>query len=102
MENEIINIKKEFEQNKNYINKHEAIKSELNKKITKISMELNNKKEENKKIEEELNIMKKKYKSQIPKEYRILYKDEPEDNKNELENAKNAGNSKDNNNCIIF
>ena len=102
LENEIINIKKEFEQNKNYINKHEAIKSELNKKITKISMELNNKKEENKKIEEELNIMKKKYKSQIPKEYRILYKDEPEDNKNELENAKNAGNSKDNNNCIIF
>ena len=46
--------------------------------------------------------MKNKYKSQIPKKYRILYKDEPEDNENELNNIENTGNSKDKKNCLIF
>ena len=83
LENEIKNIKNELKENQNYINRHEEIKNDLNKKISEILIELNNKKEENKKYEEELHQIKNKYKSQIPKEYRTLYKDEPEDNENE-------------------
>ena len=102
LENEIKNIKNELEENQNYINRHEEIKNDLNKKISEILIELNNKKEENKKYEEELHNIKNKYKSQIPKEYRTLYKDEPEDNEKELNNIENIGNSKDKKNCLIF
>ena len=102
LENEIKNIKNELKENQNYINRHEEIKKDLNKKISEILIELNNKKEENKKYEEELHQIKNKYKSQIPKEYRTLYKDEPEDNENELDNIENTKNNKDKKNCLIF
>ena len=99
LENEIKNIKKEYEENKNYIDNHEKIKEKLNKKINEISEELKNRKIEKKRIEEELNKIKRIYKTEVPKEYRKLNESEIEEEKNINEEKSKNKEKKD---CLIF
>ena len=95
LENEIKKVKKELEENKNYINNHQKIKSQLNQKINELTKEFETKNLEKETIQDEFNITKKKYKEQVPKEYRKMFLDENDENDdNEKEKKK-----KD---CLIF
>ncbi len=70
-----------------------------------MSEELKDKNSESLKIEEDLNQMKNRYETEIPKEYKIKYKKqfEEEINKKQLQNGNEESDNKDNKkNCIIF